>query len=343
MAKAAAKQDAAAALAECLAPLAGEAFPVATWDEAAVLQHCFIAPSRFIKAVNYLTRESDEIFFRRLILRGGSGEWWEAPATCTPVQMYDFCMWLRSPEGAAYIDEQRRLRRLEKKAYSWQTPEDACYVRAMEAQLAEVSAAVKAAQSRFQSHLRGEKEEREMEAAIRAIEADYTPASAYAPMNETEMGEKCYEVYKGECERQGKKAAAPPLSDEFARDLRGVYGNEAAAMHRTEYMREGRRREEVRVWLEDKIAEFERVYDVRKAKSFRFYLKTVGGEVAPEVRAEVEGRAMAAGSRRKTRRRFREEEVEAADVRNTTPVPRRQRVEVAGAAYESKRNPDGQR
>lgn len=317
--------DWAAQLADCVRPLTNEGFPVATWTTATVTRS-FITVQKFIDTVKILTQEADREVFLRLISKGNSREAWQTQGTCTPKQLYLYCTWLKSSEGAAFLNECRRARTLEKKAAPGQTLADVALQSALDAQLNELSIKEKAFRNRMELELQDLRrrivlKEREKNEGLRAFAADYQPAAAYAPMDDLTLGEKCYELYLAECSAKG--TVAMELDDAVLADIRAQYGNTAISLHKTDFLRDERRREEIRVWIEEKILELEEAGDQRQANSFRSWLATTGGEVLEEVRAEVEERAVAAGSHRRRPKRARAD----VDPANILPEARRRRVD----------------
>nr|UPO63389.1 RNA-dependent RNA polymerase [Cucumis melo amalgavirus 1] len=262
--------DWAAQLADCVRPLTNEGFPVATWTTATVTRS-FITVQKFIDTVKILTQEADREVFLRLISKGNSREAWQTQGTCTPKQLYLYCTWLKSSEGAVFLNECRRARTLEKKAAPGQTLADVALQSALDAQLNELSIKEKAFRNRMELELQDLRrrivlKEREKNEGLRAFAADYQPAAAYAPMDDLTLGEKCYELYLAECSAKG--TVAMELDDAVLADIRAQYGNTAISLHKTDFLRDERRREEIRVWIEEKILELEEAGDQRQANSF---------------------------------------------------------------------------
>ncbi|KAL9669904.1 hypothetical protein QQ045_007454 [Rhodiola kirilowii] len=81
-----------AKLAECVAPLAAEAFPVDSWTPS-VIPRAFTTVPRFIKI---LCKENDAAVFVKLVHKGSQDEFWQTPSTCTVKQKFKFCFWLRT-------------------------------------------------------------------------------------------------------------------------------------------------------------------------------------------------------------------------------------------------------
>lgn len=82
-------------------------------------------------------------------------------------------------------------------------------------------------------------------------------ATTYIPPDDSEIWERCYKLYIAECTRWEKDLEK--LSDQLLEDVWEAYDDEAVKQHKTEFMRDARMRKDVRVWLEKKVVELERV------------------------------------------------------------------------------------
>ncbi|DAZ91042.1 TPA_asm: hypothetical protein [Phelipanche aegyptiaca amalgavirus 1] len=313
------------ALAEAFQPLARCGFPVEAWTPAVVLR-TYVPIAKFIDTIKILSKEGDEGMMDAMVQQGGTLNYWTLVASATPLQLYKFCQWLRSDAGIKFTVDRRRRRALEKKVVGAQSLTDVGMVSGLIAQSNELAILRKQTRSaaeelmtelRRQLNLARDK----LEADLRALEADYSPASQYVPMDDAELGQACWSLYEADCAARDRQP--DELTNALLDDVRVVYGGQATANHQTQFMQDQSRRNDLKVWLEEKVLELESVGDSRQASSFRSYLESSGGGVADEIRAEVEARAVAAGSIRRDRRKRRQE----VDPANIISGPRQKRLE----------------
>ncbi|DAZ91043.1 TPA_asm: fusion protein [Phelipanche aegyptiaca amalgavirus 1] len=258
------------ALAEAFQPLARCGFPVEAWTPAVVLR-TYVPIAKFIDTIKILSKEGDEGMMDAMVQQGGTLNYWTLVASATPLQLYKFCQWLRSDAGIKFTVDRRRRRALEKKVVGAQSLTDVGMVSGLIAQSNELAILRKQTRSaaeelmtelRRQLNLARDK----LEADLRALEADYSPASQYVPMDDAELGQACWSLYEADCAARDRQP--DELTNALLDDVRVVYGGQATANHQTQFMQDQSRRNDLKVWLEEKVLELESVGDSRQASSF---------------------------------------------------------------------------
>lgn len=287
-------------LAETLVSFTNEAFPTHLWTQAAI-NRCFLTVQKFCDTVKVITSLDDVALRRKVLAHGVVLKFWETPVACTVGNMYKFCIWCRSPEGTTFINDLRRQRTLEKKVISGLTAEDVGLVSALDQQLADHARAVKEHRAKYDDYIMELRRkivlaEQQKEEGLRQIAINMLPASDFKPLDDMELGERCYELYRDECMSVNKPEV--DFNEQLMDDVRSTYGNQAMAVYKAEYLRDENRRVIMKMWVEDKILELSKVGEKRLANSFRTWLESAGGGLAPQVRAQAEAALIAAGLRR---------------------------------------------
>ncbi|PKA62538.1 hypothetical protein AXF42_Ash012124 [Apostasia shenzhenica] len=280
-----ARPDLQGELAEVLIPLTAEGFQTANWD-VLFLGRNHVPVKPFIAAVKVLANETDTDLREKILAMAIRNGWCNTLRSATPVQLFRFCVWLRSADGMTAINVLRKERLLEKRVTRGLDVADVALTSALKEQISDMIAERKRLRAEHEDYLADMRRQialrtREYEERMREHSAYYAPASTYQEMDEVDLSTTCHVLYHDECVASDEQEVDPTPENMDA--FRQLHGPEAQSIHMARFLADQRRREELLVWVEEKILELVNTGDFPREKTFRSFLSSAGGGVAPEI------------------------------------------------------------
>jgi hypothetical protein len=110
-----AEDDLARQLAETLEPLRSSYFPIDGWTQQSLLDS-FLSVKSFISCVKIVCAITEQAARDDIFALGVRRFFWNQNYNCTLVQLFKFCGWLRTPEGAEQLGTIQKQATLRKRA-----------------------------------------------------------------------------------------------------------------------------------------------------------------------------------------------------------------------------------
>ncbi|DAZ91022.1 TPA_asm: hypothetical protein [Myosoton aquaticum amalgavirus 1] len=294
-------------LVEVLDNIVDQHFPVATWTREELTRN-FIPVKKFIDAVRVFCSIDSvdvrvDIAAEAIRLRK-----FRANNLCTCKEFYQFCLWLKKPEGMLIVNAAQRRMRLAKKVQEGLTVDDVAIISIAHEQRSEFHQSQKIKRATYTDYISELRRmisvaEEEMAADLAAGKDEYLPTSEWEEPDDMTIAELCWERYGNICAAEDRIQLE--LNEENLAEITVNYSEEIRNRKWKEFLAQGTRRDDLKVWAERRILELERAGEKKRSGTFRHYMENSGGEVAQEVRAAAEERSVARVRGRESHRRPR--------------------------------------
>lgn len=246
----------------------------------------FLSVKSFISCVKIVCAITEQAARDDILAIGVRHFFWNQNYSCTSVQLFKFCGWLRTLEGAEQLGIIQKQATLRKRARPGQEVGTVALVHILSQQLSDFLEEKKGRRFELEDEitelrLRIAMKQAELARDITRLDTEFRPASEYKQMDEQDLTRLCFEKYEEECRRDEKEAAL--LSESLLEMVRTRYANEVRESHMYEFCRVDGRKQLLLDYAHQKIAFAVQVGEPRVANSFRRYLAAAGGEMFDEV------------------------------------------------------------
>ncbi|DAZ91024.1 TPA_asm: hypothetical protein [Myosoton aquaticum amalgavirus 2] len=296
-------------LQDVLDPLAEQAFPIAQWTRPAIVS-TFIPVKKFIDTIKIFSTIDDTNIRNEIVAEGVKHNKFLAANVCSIRSFFDFCLWLKKPEGMAIMTAAMKRLRLQKRALHGLTLDDVSINSCLSEQRNELYQKLKTVRAQYDDYISEMRRlitiaEEEKEIELHNVKAEFVPASEWEEPSEADLNQQCWERYTAVCQAEGR--ITMELTEESLSDITANYMDEIRGLKTKEFMEQGSRKDDLKVWVERKILELDQIGERKRAGTFRHYLENAGGQVVEEVRAAATQRSTARMRHRPGGRRTRPE------------------------------------
>ncbi|DAZ91058.1 TPA_asm: hypothetical protein [Spinacia oleracea amalgavirus 2] len=295
-----------ALLIETLEPIRDQTFPIDQWTRAELMSE-FILAKRFVDVAKIYTSIPDRQIRLELSAKAIAKGFFVVVNECTCKQFYDFCVWLKSNEGSAAITECQKRRQMARKAGDTLTLAEVGLMSIFTEQRAEYNQALKESRAKWDECIAELRKaialaEEEKRIEMGNVGAEFFPAPEFEEMNDSDLMKKCWELYTAECGITNRQVGEK--TEETILAVTQNYQDEVKSMHVMNFLRQGTRTPDLKLWCEAKVLELDQGGEKKRAGSFRSFMDASGGAVAPEEREVAAARSAArySGGRNKRRR-----------------------------------------
>ncbi|DAZ91023.1 TPA_asm: fusion protein [Myosoton aquaticum amalgavirus 1] len=257
-------------LVEVLDNIVDQHFPVATWTREELTRN-FIPVKKFIDAVRVFCSIDSvdvrvDIAAEAIRLRK-----FRANNLCTCKEFYQFCLWLKKPEGMLIVNAAQRRMRLAKKVQEGLTVDDVAIISIAHEQRSEFHQSQKIKRATYTDYISELRRmisvaEEEMAADLAAGKDEYLPTSEWEEPDDMTIAELCWERYGNICAAEDRIQLE--LNEENLAEITVNYSEEIRNRKWKEFLAQGTRRDDLKVWAERRILELERAGEKKRSGTF---------------------------------------------------------------------------
>ncbi|DAZ91059.1 TPA_asm: fusion protein [Spinacia oleracea amalgavirus 2] len=259
-----------ALLIETLEPIRDQTFPIDQWTRAELMSE-FILAKRFVDVAKIYTSIPDRQIRLELSAKAIAKGFFVVVNECTCKQFYDFCVWLKSNEGSAAITECQKRRQMARKAGDTLTLAEVGLMSIFTEQRAEYNQALKESRAKWDECIAELRKaialaEEEKRIEMGNVGAEFFPAPEFEEMNDSDLMKKCWELYTAECGITNRQVGEK--TEETILAVTQNYQDEVKSMHVMNFLRQGTRTPDLKLWCEAKVLELDQGGEKKRAGSF---------------------------------------------------------------------------
>ncbi|DAZ91025.1 TPA_asm: fusion protein [Myosoton aquaticum amalgavirus 2] len=257
-------------LQDVLDPLAEQAFPIAQWTRPAIVS-TFIPVKKFIDTIKIFSTIDDTNIRNEIVAEGVKHNKFLAANVCSIRSFFDFCLWLKKPEGMAIMTAAMKRLRLQKRALHGLTLDDVSINSCLSEQRNELYQKLKTVRAQYDDYISEMRRlitiaEEEKEIELHNVKAEFVPASEWEEPSEADLNQQCWERYTAVCQAEGR--ITMELTEESLSDITANYMDEIRGLKTKEFMEQGSRKDDLKVWVERKILELDQIGERKRAGTF---------------------------------------------------------------------------